>query len=241
MAKLLSATLALSVFAISERASARAEKTTIAAKPRSLFKCRTDQLFMLRPLRDGASEPGYAVSARRGTKGQISLIMDADSHAMTLFLRSRGGARKAYVLSNVEQGSSPGSGTGGRADTIIRGASAGKVFTLFAGYENNGLGHDAALLVAGRVTLFLTCGEPQYSDPSVKGVGRYGSTNIYVLSGDGLAREMKTLPVEPDIQRALEASRSGRAPRLEALASFHLTPRSVSARFGPVPSGRRDP
>lgn len=200
MATVLSATLALSAVAIGGRAFARAEKTTIAAKTQTLFRCQTDQLFELRPSGDGASEPRYAVSARRAVKGDVSLTVDVDSRGMTLFVQSGGGPRRAYVLTNVEQGSSPGSGAGGRADTTIRGTSAGNVFTLFAGYDSNGFDHEAALLVAGRNTSFLTCGEPQYSAPQVRGVGRFGSTNIYVLSADGLAQEMKALPIEPDFK-----------------------------------------
>jgi hypothetical protein len=176
------------------------QKTTIAAKSKILFSCHTDQLFRLRPEGNGSSEPRYDVELRRAIKGEIRLSVDVHSHAITLLLQSGGEPMRAYVLRNVEQGSSPGSGTGGRADTTIRGTSAGDVFTLFAGYDSNGFDHDAALQVGGRDPFLLTCDGAQYSAPQAEGVGRYGSTNIYVLSGDGLAQKMTDLPVEPDFQ-----------------------------------------
>lgn len=176
------------------------QKTRVAAGSKTLFSCHTDQLFRLRPEGKGASKPRYVVGLRRAIKGDVRLTVDVDSHAITLFLRSDGALIRTYVLGNVGQGSSPGSGAGGRADTTIRGTSAGDVFTLFAGYENNGFDHDAALQVEGRDPFLMTCDGAQSSAPRVEGVGRYGSTNIYVLSADGLAQKMTDLPVEPDFQ-----------------------------------------
>jgi len=108
---------------------------------------------------------------------------------------------RAYVLKDVQQASSAGSGTGGRADTTIRGKSDGDVFTLFAGYDSNGFDHDAALEVDARSSFLLACKGGQYQAPQVKGAGRFGSTNIFVLSAGGLAQEMEDFPVEPDFER----------------------------------------
>ena len=71
------------------------------------------------------------------------------------------------------------------------------MFTLFAGYDNNGAETDAALQVNGRITFLLVCEGGQYSEAAVNGLGRFGTTNIYVLSADGLAKEMKELPDWP--------------------------------------------
>lgn len=174
------------------------QKTTVSDKSKTLFSCRTDQLYRLRFDGNEASKQSYVVKSRQSVKGQVSLTVDVNSRAVTLLLQSGSDPMRAYVLRNVEQGSSLGSGAGGRADTTIRGTSGGNVFTLFAGYDSNGLDQEAALQVGGSNPLLLTCGGSQYAAPQVKGAGRYGSTNIYTLSADSLAQEMKELPVEPD-------------------------------------------
>jgi hypothetical protein len=111
-----------------------------------------------------------------------------------LILRTKGGPTRRYALNGVGQVSSGGSGAGGRAETTIRGKSAGGDFTLFAEYDNNGFDHDAALLMEGPAPIVLRCGEPQYSAPTVRGPGRYASTNIYTLAADGFVMKIEELP-----------------------------------------------
>jgi hypothetical protein len=128
------------------------QKARVAAKSKTLFSCHTDQLFRLRPEGKGASEHRYVVGGRRAIKGEVRLSVDVDSHAMTLSLQSDGEPMRAYVLGNVGQGNSPGSGAGGRADTTIRGTSSGDVFTLFAGYDNNGFDHSPVMTTTALTT-----------------------------------------------------------------------------------------
>ncbi len=210
---LLLATLPLSGIVISGGALSHARITAIAPNPQTLFKCKTDNVFVLRRLPERSSEQPYAVRARSKSKGEIVLSVDSKSHALTLLLRSRGAPMRTYVLANVEQGSSSGSGTAGKADTTIRGRSASEVFTLFAGYENFS-DDDAALMIEGRATSLLTCMNGHYAAPRAKRLGRNGSTNIFVLSADGLAQEMKTLPPEPIVESGLKPlmSEGGRKP-----------------------------
>ena len=127
----------------------------------------------------------------------MRLLINANTHAITLLVNLGGGPSRAYALSDVEQGSSAGSGAGGRADTVIRGRSGASVFTLFAGYDTNGFDHEAAIQAGGRNSFLLACDDDPYQAPQATGMGRFGSTNIYVLSADGLAKEMKELPGEP--------------------------------------------
>ena len=119
---------------------------------------------------------------------------------MSLIIQVEGGQTRTHLLNEVEQGSSLGSGAGGRADTAIRGASDGKVYTLFASYDSNGFDHDATLQVNGVKGILLACDSDMFGAPTVKGLGRFGSTNIYALAADGLVAKMNDLPVEPSIQ-----------------------------------------
>lgn len=181
----------------SERAFAGAEMNKTPANAQTLFRCSTDRRVTLRASGDGASKQSYSISGRQAASGDVRLIIDTNSRAMTLFIRSRGEPTRAYVLTDVEQGSSLGSGASGKADTTIRGKSGDNIFTLFAGYDNRGADTDAALQVNGPNTFLLACAGGQYSAPTVNGLGRVGASNIYVLSADGLAREMKELPDGP--------------------------------------------
>lgn len=181
----------------SDGAVARPERASVATAAQMLFGCHTDRLLTLRRSDDSRSEQSFAVSGRRAIPGEVRLTINTDTRAMTLLVQLRGKPRHAYALSDVEQGGSPGSGAGGRADTTIRGRSGDSVFTLFAGYDSNGIDHDASLQVEGRNSFLLTCDDDQYLAPPAKGMGRFGSTSIYVLSADGLAKELKELPVEP--------------------------------------------
>ena len=193
MASFLQASFILTAILTSERAFAQTGSANLASSTQTLFTCHTDLIRTLRKLSDGS----YEVSGRRSIRGEVRLTIEADTHSMRLLVRSQGETARAYVLSDVEQGSSLGSGASGRADTTIRGKGGGKVFTLFAGYENNVEDH-ASLEVAGSNTLLLLCRGAQFSAPGARGVGRHGGTNIYTLSYDGLAREMTVLPDEPD-------------------------------------------
>jgi hypothetical protein len=196
----LSVTLALSGIVIAGGAHPLPRKTAVMPKSQTLFRCKTDHVFLLPRVADaGENEQSYAIQGQRSSKGELVLSVDSKNHGLTLLLQSRGGPTRAYVLTNVEQGSSGGSGAGGRADTSIRGTSAGKVFTLFAEYENFS-DEDAHLMIEGRTTSLLSCRNGHYAAPSAKGLGRYGTTNIFVLSADALAQKMKTLPREPVVQ-----------------------------------------
>ena len=196
-ARLTAAMLSLSFTAAGQDAFARPAKQLTAPRSQTLFRCETDQLLLLRPSNDGSEERPYSLIARRAINGDVRLTIDATG-TMTLSVRTDSLSTRRHVLRNVEQGSTPGSGAGGWADSTIKGDSEGKVFTLFAGYDNNGADVDAALLVAGRSTVLLVCRGGRYSADGVKGFGRYGSSSIYTLSYDGLARQMTDLPVEPD-------------------------------------------
>jgi hypothetical protein len=55
-------------------------------------------------------------------------------------------------------------------------------------------------MIEGRTTSLLTCTNGHYAAPRAKQLGRNGSTNIFVLSADGLAQNMKTLPPEPIVE-----------------------------------------
>jgi hypothetical protein len=85
---LLLATLPLSGIVISGGALSHARITAIAPNPQTLFKCKTDNVFVLRRLPERSSERPYAVRAR--SKGEIVLSVVSKSHALTLLLRSRG-------------------------------------------------------------------------------------------------------------------------------------------------------
>lgn len=196
---LLRATLPLSVLVIAGGAHSEARKTAIAPNSQMLFKCKTDYLFLLPRFSDQkADEQSYPLLGRRDSKGEILLSVDSKTHALTLSLQLGDRPLRKYVLRKVEQGSSGGSGAGGRADTAIRGRSAGKVFTLFAEYENFSDEH-AQLMIEGRTTSLITCANGHYDTSVAEGVGRYGA-GVYTLSADGLAQKMKKLPAEPDIE-----------------------------------------
>ena len=193
------ASLLLSIFilaAASDGAVARSERASVATAPQQmLFRCHTDRLLALRRSDDGRQS--FAASGRRTIPGEVRLTVNADTRAMTFLVQLGGGPRRAHALVDVEQGSSPGSGAGGRADTTIRGKSGDSVFTLFAGYDNNGFDHDASLQVEGRNSFLLVCDDDGYQAPLAKRMGHFGSTNIYALSADGLAKELKDLPAKP--------------------------------------------
>ena len=199
-AGVLSATAILSVVATSE-AFARTETASPPAKTQTLFACRTDRLFKPLPSTDKTSDQGHAFGGRRAVNGDVRLAVATDTRTIRLFIRTAGEARREYVLKDVEQGSSLGSGAGGRADTVIRGRSGSSVFTLFAEYENNGADHEAALQIDGRSPVLLVCDGDQYLAPQVKGFGRFGTNNIYVLRGDELANGLQDLPDWPEFDR----------------------------------------
>ena len=52
-----------------------------------------------------------------------------------------------------------------------------------------------------RKSVLLVWDGDQYRARHVKGVGRYGSTNIYVQSADDVVKEVIDLPEEPDFER----------------------------------------
>lgn len=201
-ARILCASLPLSAFVIAGGAHSRPRQAAITPEVQTLFKCETDRVFLLPKMPgvdESESEQSYALGGGRDSKGEIVLSVNLKSHALTLLLQPRGGPMRAYALTNVEQGSSGSSGTAGRADTTIRGRSAGKVFTLFADYENFS-DEDALLTIEDHTTALLTCRNGHYEAPRATGLGRYGFTNIFVLRTSDVAQEMKTLPPEPVVQ-----------------------------------------
>jgi hypothetical protein len=180
---------------------ARQRKAQAPAESQTLFSCHVDTRYALRPVTDADSDQTFAMSGRRSVDEEVKLTVDVRSHQLTLFIHTEGGLTQMHLLREVEQGSSGGSGAGGRADTVIRGKDGADIFTLFSGYDNNGADHDAALQVGGPDNFLLNCDSDPYNSPQVKGLGRFGSTNIYGLHADGLAAEMKDFPREPDLQR----------------------------------------
>jgi hypothetical protein len=203
MASVLSATLALLPISVAQCAAARAETPRIASKTQTLFTCRTDRLFTLRSTDNEASKQGYAVSSRRTVRGEIRLAVDANNRTMTLFVQSRGEPTQVYGLSDVKQGSTPGSGASHKLDTTIRASSGDNVFTLFAEDPPSDFEHDAALQVNGRNTFLLACVDNQYQIGDAK--GPYGITNIFILgrilSRGGLANAMEPSPAAPELWR----------------------------------------
>jgi hypothetical protein len=187
--------------AFSRPALARQRKPQAPAARQTLFSCHVDTRYALRPVTDADSDEAFAMSGRRTVNEEVNLTVDLRSHQLILFIHIEGGPTQMHLLREVEQGSSGGSGAGGRADTAIRGKDGASIFTLFAGFDNNGAEQSAALQVVGPDNFLLKCDSDPYSSPQVKGLGRFGSTNIYVLNGDGLAAEMKDLPGEPNLER----------------------------------------
>jgi len=202
-ARLISMIVAASVAEIGQPSFASTTKRDFVAEPQLLFKCRTDQLTMLRRRADATLGQQYSVVRRRSVHGEIALTLKPSTQAMKLILRTKGGPTQSYSLENVGQVSTGGSGAGGWADSFIRGASAGGNITLYAGYDNNGFDHGAALVMEGPAPILLRCGEPQYSAPLVKGVGRYGSTNIYTLAADGIAKAIDELSEDDQLRSLL--------------------------------------
>jgi hypothetical protein len=130
----------------------------------------------------------------------VQLSVDAARRAVTLSIRTQGEQARSYVLRDVEQGSSPGSGASHKADTVIRGRSGGTIFTLFASYDNDGADQDAALQVEGRTAVLLTCAGGQYRVGDAMPMNGLGLTNIYTLGWrSGWAHPMKLLPAEPEL------------------------------------------
>jgi hypothetical protein len=172
-----------------------------AAKTQILFRCDTDTVFGLQRGSDAKDSltPQYTVSARRKAAGEVQLSIDTGRQAVMLSIRAEGAPAHTYVLRDVEQGSSPGSGTSHRADTVIRGRSGDATFTLFASYEN-GDDEDAALQVEGRAATLLVCAGGRYRvGNAVPRDGQGISTNIYTLGWrSGWAVPMRSLPAEPE-------------------------------------------
>ena len=192
------ATFILAAAGGSDHAVARTKTFSVETAEQTLFSCHIDRVLTLRASAGSESEQSYAVSSRRTVSGDVRLLINANTHAITLLVDLGRGPSHEYALSDVEQGSSAGSGAGGKADTVIRGRSGDSVFTLFAWYDTNGFDHEASLQAEGRNSLLVACDDDPYQAPQATGMGRFGSTNIYVLSADGLAKEMKDLPGEPD-------------------------------------------
>ena len=195
--RLLLATLLLMSAFGSKLAFARQRRLTISHKRSTLFSCHIDRVFTFVPGTGGDSDQKFATSSRQNVDEEVRLTVDVKSRLLALIIQVEGGPTRTHILRDVEQGSSGGSGAGGRADTTIRGKDGGSVFTLFAAYDSNGFDHDAALQISGTDNLLLTCDSDPYTSPQVSGLGRFGSTNIYVLNADGLATKMDDLPVEP--------------------------------------------
>ena len=192
-AGLIAMIVASSAAVIGQPSFASTAKRPIVVGPQLLFKCRTDQLTTLRRRPDATLEQQYSILHRRSVHGEIALTLESRTHAMMLILTTKGGPTQSYALKNVGQVSTGGSGAGGWADSFIRGTTAGGNITLYAGFDNNGFDHGAALIIEGPAPILLRCGEPQYSAPLVRGVGRYGSTNIYTLAADGVAKAIDGL------------------------------------------------
>jgi hypothetical protein len=193
------AALFLAVSSMSEPALTEPQDRNVSPDARTLFSCHVDRRFALRATPSQEPDQSYIVARRQTVDDEVNLTVDIQSHRLSLLIGSEGHP-KMHVLNNVEQGSSGGSGAGGRADTTIRGQDNDGVFTLFAGYDNNGFDHDAALQISGKNNLLLACDSDPYKAPQVRGLGRTGSTNIYVLNADGLATRMNDLPAEPDLE-----------------------------------------
>ena len=179
-----------------ERASALTKKPAVSVEAKTLFNCRTDRLSKVQAASSEDSDQSYKIVGQRADKGEIEVSINVSSRALTLFVRSGARPTHAYVLQDVEQGSSLGSGASGHANTTIRGRSQGNVFTLFAGYENF-VDAQAALQVQGPDSVLLSCNRRGYSSSPANGLGRYGSANIYGLAADGLAKPLRELPIEP--------------------------------------------
>ena len=144
------------------------------------------------------SDESYIASRRKTVDEEVKLTVDIRSHRLFLIFGAEGHPPQVHVLKNVEQGSSGGSGAGGRADTTIRADDGDSAFTLFAQYDTNGFDHGAALQIVGKSKFLLACDSDPYTAPQVRGLGRYGSTNIYALNADGLAIKLNDMPVEPE-------------------------------------------
>lgn len=181
-------------------ALARPQSAEATTHQQTLFSCHADKLYTLRATTGGDSDKAFVTASHRRVDEEIKLIVDVKSRQLSLVVQIEGGSAQTHVLRDLTQGSSLGSGAGGRADTTIRGRDATGAFTIFAQYDNNGFDHDAALQVSGREETLLTCDSDLYAAPLVKGIGRSGSTNIYVLAADGVAAEMGDLPVEPNTE-----------------------------------------
>lgn len=181
------------VFAAPSRAISLPDK-------RTLFTCHVDRLLTFRPDADVDGDQTFTVLSRQCVDEEVRLDINVRNRLLTLTIQVEGAPMRTHILHDVEQGSSGGSGAGGRADTTIRGKEGGNIFTLFAAYDNNGFDHDAALQIGGKRHLLLVCDSDGYTAPQASGLGRYGSTNIYALSADGLATKIENLPVEPDDQ-----------------------------------------
>ena len=189
----------MAVFA-GDPALARSGSAKTTASKHILFTCHADYSYDVQPSRVRDTDNPFEATSPRSVDEEVSLVVDVKSRRMSLIIQVEGGQTGTHLLDNVEQGSSFGSGAGGRADTTIRGGSDGKVYTLFASYDSNGFDHDATLQVSGITGTLLACDSDMYEAPRVEGLGRFGSTSIYALAADGLVGKIDDLPVEPAIR-----------------------------------------
>jgi hypothetical protein len=178
----------------SRPALARQREAQAPAESQTLFSCHVETRYALRPVTHADADQTFAMSGRRNVDEEIKLTLDVRSHQLTLFIHTEGGPTQMHLLREVEQGNSGGSGAGGRADTTIRGKDGASTYILSAGYDTNGFDHAASLRISGKQNFLLNCDSDPYNSPQVKGLGRFGSTSIYVLHADGLATEMKDFP-----------------------------------------------
>lgn len=194
-AALMSAGLVLPPTITSDQAFAETEKAP--AGMQTIFSCHIDHVDTLQALSDEDLDWKYKILDRRAVQGDMRLAIDVHSRTITLSVRYSGMPAKAYVLGDIEQGNTPLSGASGHLGTVIRGKSGDQVFTLFAEEALQADEKYAVLQVDGPKNLLLSCNDEHYLDPSAKGLGRFGSIDIYGLSGDGLAKELKELPAMP--------------------------------------------
>ncbi|WP_322964852.1 hypothetical protein [Sphingomonas fuzhouensis] len=163
----------------------------------TLFRCTSDHRLTLTPDGEDETGPKYAVSARVPDKRAIALAVGRADHRLYLLLGQGRGAQR-YVLHDVRQGSSPGSGAGGRADSFITGTSGSQTFLLYAGYDNNGEEFGADLRITGRANRVFACDDRIYRSPSVFVLGTKMPVNIYTLAYEGLAEALAAIPDLPD-------------------------------------------
>ena len=190
------ATLVLLGFVTSSIPSSASDRIPQQSASRTLFACSLARDSVAWPTLESARR-GLAPQARLEDRVPRKMVLNLSSTGtMTWVIWFKGRPATALALTDLEQTNSPGSGAGGRADTIVRGKSGRAVLTLFVSYSSAEALFAALRVDSGSRTL-LTCDDGGYSAPVAKG-GSHLTTSIFGLHYDDLARAMTDEPEWPD-------------------------------------------